>query len=124
MAVITIPSQPGGWQDMPFAPVVKNAGEWESPYTATTQTQLWAGEKFLCSPTLPPVAKAVADDWMTFLRQAEVSSDTFVLNLTDYLPAAIADRAAVSCRLVRGSAQYHRGRDGMYRISFQVRRSQ
>lgn len=122
MAVITVPNQ--SFREISGAPSIKAKGQWRSPFTFSEQTFVWPGESFQFGITLPPMTHAEASPWIDFLGQAEASDDIFYLNLSTRLPVRVTDRANVPCKIVPMSFQQTQTRDGMYSISFSIKRAQ
>jgi hypothetical protein len=48
-----------------------------SPFTGETQAQEWPGEMWQIDGTLPPMARADAEEWLSFLIALRGSSGTF-----------------------------------------------
>lgn len=124
MAVITLPSQPGGFARISGVPVIKPKVERRSSFSMYSTVHVWPGEHWAFSFELPPVEKATGLLWIKALYDLEKANDTFTLNMTDYLPSGTTGASAFSMTLVPRSAQWSVDTDGQYRISFRGQKAQ
>jgi hypothetical protein len=124
MAVITLPTAPGGFERIAGVPVIKPKAEARSPYSAYSTVHVWPGEHWAFSFELPPLDRTTGLLWIKALRDLEVAADTFTLDMSNYLPSGTSGAATFSMTLVRGSAQWTVEKDGLYRISFRGQKSQ
>ena len=74
---LTIPALPG-WARVKFT-ANNNIGITRSPFTGQQQTYQWPKEGFLADFSLPPMALATAEDWVTWLTSLRGQLGTFYI---------------------------------------------
>lgn len=97
---LTLPSTPG------FSRLVLKTqnvvGLSASPFTGQQNTYLHPGEWWMVEATLPPMTRAAAEEWISFLLSLRGQSGTFLFGATVF---GTARGVATGTPLVKGAAQ-------------------
>ena len=122
MSTITKPSVPG-WQEV--EPVYeKKLSRSISPFTGASQAQVWPGENYRFRFSFPPMKSTAGLLAIKFVRDLENGDNLWVENVTKYVASDVSDKAAMSLRIVPGSASIRIGRDSIYHVSFDAEKAQ
>lgn len=116
MALVTFPGSPG-WRTVD--PVYRKArGRFKSPFTFKTQTQLWPGEQYVITFSLPPMVRTLAVQWIDRLTSMIRNNDYVALNLSAYLETGAPN--PINLQLVDPEIPWTIDVAQIYGISFQM----
>lgn len=116
MAKITKPAIPG-WRRV--EPSYRRAvARHTSPYTYTSQAQVWSGEDYGFRFTFPPMKQTNGLLTIKFLRDLQNGDNYWEEDVTRYVSADVSNKAAMPLRVVPGSVSVDIDEGLIYRISF------
>lgn len=114
MALLTKPSAPGFRSvNATFRKVrPKNV----NPFTLTSQMFMWSGSQWIFDFTLPPLSVSQAVAWKAFLVELASGDNTFVQNVSLYVPATVGPN--MTLRLINPEVSWDIDTARRFGISF------
>lgn len=116
MATITKPSTPS-WNRV-VSHFRKVTSRHTSPFSLSTQTQLYSGEAWQFDLFLPSMKQTQAAAWLAFLHELARDNDNFSFACPLYVPAGVSSPRLV--RLVSPNISWDINEAMLYGINFSV----